>query len=47
MNKSKPNANKTITMYLLCLNKIVNSVDKKCNVSLCTKPVQRKNCHSL
>ena len=26
-------------MYLLCLNKIVNSVDKKCNVSLCTKPV--------
>ena len=47
MNKSKPNANKTITAYLLCLKKIVNSIDKKCNVSLCTKPVQRENYHSL
>ena len=40
--KSKPNANKNIRTYLFCPKKIVNSVDKKCNVSFCTKPVQRK-----
>ena len=40
--KSKPNANKNIRTYLFCLKKIVNSIDKKCNVSFCTKPVQRK-----
>ena len=40
--KSKPNANKNIRTYLFCPKKIVNSIDKKYNVSFCAKPVQRK-----